>query len=125
MQHQTDTEYNDAWHGGEENKPVENAVAAAAQEDADRQAREFADAFRNDKFDVEQPADGEQTAGLGDMIKKGAGALGEALLGKGTGRDATGEGQDYKRHVKESEAEGVKPMTPEEFHKSRMAPVKA
>lgn len=65
----------------------------------------------------------EQHAGLGDMVRN----LGKKILGDGTKNDATGAGRDYLIHVKESEAAGEKPMTREEFIKSRSGgnPVKA
>lgn len=124
MQTNPNAEYDAAWHSDESSQPVENAVKAAASSDADRQAREFADAFNNDKFKVpsdDATDDSVKTAGLGDAIKNGAKALGSALMGKGTGHDATAEGQDYKRHVKEAESMGEKPMTQDEFHKSRQS----
>ena len=67
----------------------------------------------------------EQHAGLGDMLRKGASAIGKKLLGDKTDADATGHGRDYKLYLEEMKANGETPMTREDFIKSRAPVVKA
>lgn len=59
-----------------------------------------------------------KTAGLSDMVKRGAAAVGKAILGDRTKNDATGDGQAYRLHLNESQASGDAPMSREDFQKS-------
>lgn len=70
------------------------------------------------ELDEQETPKAVQVAGVGDAIKKGAAALGKAILGDGTKNDATGAGRAHKLHIMEAEANGQTPMSREDFEKS-------
>jgi len=52
---------------------------------------------------------------LADLVRKGATAVGGALLGKGKANDMTSGGQEYRLYKREQEAQGLPVVTPEQF----------
>ena len=85
---------------------------AMTQNQLDSERDEYAAAHK------EMESQDAQVAGLGDMVKRGASAVGKALLGDRTTHDATGVGRAYQIHLQESKATGESPMSREDFQKS-------
>lgn len=76
----------------EDPKPTVSPEKQAAMTQSSQEAQAFADAWN----------EGEQTASVSDLVKKGAKALGDKLLGSGTKGDATPDARAKKLQDAES-----------------------
>lgn len=76
----------------------------------------MADTNQNDPLSPENLRAGNTYGGaVRDRIANYSQRLAEALLNRGTDRDATAAGQAYKIHVAEAQANGQQPLSPQQF----------